>query len=147
MNKILTKLFLLFVFSTFSLVAKAQVESIIGHWITINDKTHLPQAVVHIAQAEDGYYYGKIRKLYDKKGCLMNAPYPDEMKKFIGMTVLMELEPHGKDMKGKAVDPGNGKIYHGKASYDAKTDCLMLRGSIDKWGILGRSQTWVRFKE
>lgn len=147
MKKYLLQLVLAFVLTTVSLLAHAQVSSMTGNWTTINDKTKKPQAIVNIAKALDGFYYGKICGLYDANGCMMEAPYPEEVKKFIGMTVLIELKPCGKELKGKALDPGSGKIYHGKAIYDAQSDRLVLRGSIDKWAILGRSQTWIRYKK
>ena len=46
--------------------------------------------------------------------------------------------------KGRVLDPDNGKFYYGKIWLeDGK---LILRGSLDKKGILGRSQTWIRKK-
>ncbi len=80
MKKHLTKVLFLLVLTMVSLVAKAQVGSMTGDWTTINDKTKKPQAVVHIAKATDGYYYGKICGIYDAKGCLIESPYPEEVK-------------------------------------------------------------------
>ena len=44
----------------------------------------------------------------------------------------------------KVYDPESQKTYFGKVTYHAKTDELVLRGSLDKAGVLGRSQTWKR---
>ena len=38
------------------------------------------------------------------------------------------------------------RIYEESGTYQAKTDELILRGSLDKAGLLGRSQTWKRKK-
>ena len=44
---------------------------------------------------------------------------------------------------GKCCVSGAGEI---KVDYKAKTVELVLRGSLDKAGLLGRSQTWKRKK-
>ena len=43
---------------------------------------------------------------------------------------------------GKVLEPETGKFYYGKIY--PKDGKLVLRGSLDKLGVLGRSQTWVR---
>ena len=49
-----------------------------------------------------------------------------------------------KLVNGTVYDPDNGKTYYASVKYDAKNNTLILRGSLDKKGIFGRSQTWVR---
>jgi uncharacterized protein (DUF2147 family) len=49
-------------------------------------------------------------------------------------------------LRGEVYDPESQKTYYGKVSYKAKTDELILRGSLDRAGWLGRSQTWKRKK-
>jgi uncharacterized protein (DUF2147 family) len=43
---------------------------------------------------------------------------------------------------GKVLEPETGKFYYGKIY--PKDGKLVLRGSLDKRGIFGRSQTWIR---
>jgi uncharacterized protein (DUF2147 family) len=43
---------------------------------------------------------------------------------------------------GKVLDPENGKFYYAKIYLE--NGKLILRGSLDKRGLLGRSQTWIR---
>jgi uncharacterized protein (DUF2147 family) len=43
---------------------------------------------------------------------------------------------------GKVLDPESGKFYYGKIY--TKDGKLVLRGSLDKAGLLGRNQTWER---
>ena len=38
------------------------------------------------------------------------------------------------------------KTYNAKVSYKEKTDELSVRGSLDRAGLLGRSQVWKRKK-
>ena len=53
----------------------------------------------------------------------------------------MKVE-NGELVGGKVLDPESGKFYYGKIY--AKDGKLVLRGSLDKRGFLGRNQTWVR---
>ena len=43
---------------------------------------------------------------------------------------------------GKLLDPESGNFYYGKIY--PKDGKLVLRGSVDKFGLLGRNQTWIR---
>jgi uncharacterized protein (DUF2147 family) len=45
---------------------------------------------------------------------------------------------------GTILDPANGKIYSCSISYNANADKLEVRGSLDKRGWIGRTQTWIR---
>ena len=45
---------------------------------------------------------------------------------------------------GKVLDPESGKFYYGKVY--PQNGKLVLRGSLDKFGVLGRNQTWIRAK-
>ena len=76
----------------------------------------------------------------------MKPPYPEEWKHVVGTQIFIDMKVHGDHLKGKVFDPESQKTYFGKATYQAKTDELILRGSLDKAGLLGRSQTWKRKK-
>ena len=64
----------------------------------------------------------------------------------VGTQLFKEMKVDGDQLKGHVYDPESQKTYHGKVTYKAKTDELVLRGSLDKAGLLGRSQTWKRKK-
>ena len=128
----------------------AQIEMILGDWTTIDDKENIPVSVVHIFKATNGKYYGKITKIlveaYEDMKCtkctgeLHNAPV-------VGMIILKDMEwKDGKLCGGSVMDPNNGKTYYGKIWYDPKSKKLILRGSLDKKGILGRNQEWIKTK-
>ena len=51
-----------------------------------------------------------------------------------------------KDAAQKQYEEQNMDMDKVGASVKAKTDELVLRGSLDKAGLLGRSQTWKRKK-
>ena len=128
----------------------AQVSQILGDWTTIDDKINEPVSVVHIYKATNGKYYGRIdRILYpgyedalcvECKGDLHNRP----MK---GLVIILDMVYNEKTHRlegGRVLDPNNGKYYHGAIWFDAKKNKLILRGSLDSRGILGRSQEWQR---
>ena len=132
-----------------SLSASAQLSHILGHWMTVDDKTGDNYAVVTIYQNPDGLYYGKISKMLmgpkdlvcDKcEGEDHNAPIE-------GMVILRGMRYDAKKNQlvgGRLLDPESGKFYYGKIY--PKDGKLILRGSLDKFGVLGRNQTWIRAK-
>ena len=129
--------------------AQAQVEKMLGQWYTIDDKTGEQRSCVNITE-KNGAYDAVITAIYDKDANgnyrEMKPPYPKEWAHVVGTHVFVEMKASGDHLKGKVYDPESQKTYHGKVTYKAKTDELVLRGSLDKAGLLGRSQTWRRKK-
>ncbi|MDR1459681.1 MAG: DUF2147 domain-containing protein [Bacteroidales bacterium] len=124
----------------------AQIESIVGSWKTVDDKTNEMRSMIRIFKATNGLYYGKIEKmyLYQDAVCL-KCEGDDKDKPILGMLIIREMKEESGVLKGGYVlDPESGKKYYGTISYDPKTKKLKLRGSIDKHGILGRNQYWVK---
>ena len=145
------KLFLMLVLALASAMPMAaQVQHIVGEWITVDDKTGEQLSVVKIFKATDGLYYGKIVKLLvgnqDEKCVACTGA--DKDKPVVGLIIIRGFqEKDGKLVggdKGRVLDPENGKFYYGKIWLEDGN--LILRGSLDKKGILGRSQTWIRKK-
>ena len=117
-----------------SAIANAQINKVIGFWNTIDDKTGDMRSCIQITE-KDGIYHGTIVAVYEK-----------ENEGAVGTEIFIDMKVHKDHLKGKVYDPESGKTYFGKVSYEAKTDALVLRGSLDKAGLLGRSQTWERKK-
>ena len=145
------KLFFMFVLALACTMPMAgQVQQIVGEWITVDDKTGEQLSVVKIFKATDGLYYGKIVKLLkgnpDEKCVACTGA--DKDKPVVGLIIIRGFqEKDGKLVggdKGRVLDPENGKFYYGKIWLEDGN--LILRGSLDKKGILGRSQTWIRKK-
>lgn len=143
------KLLFLFLFVASATLGQAQVNKMLGNWNTYDDKTGDLRSTVNIYE-EKGSYQAVIVTLYEKdangKFQVMKAPYAKEYEGVVGTKLFKEMKASGDQLKGKIYDPESQKTYNGKVSYKAKTDELIVRGSLDKSGLLGRSQTWKRKK-
>ena len=145
MNK---KIFLLVGVLMLTISAFSQVDKIVGKWKTIDDKDGSTKSIVNIFKATNGKYYGKVEKLFknpDKKCTECEGANKD--KPVLGMMVVNGMIEKGGDLTGGTIlDPNNGKIYRCNISLDTESGNLNVRGSLDKMGIIGRSQTWIREK-
>lgn len=118
------------------IVALSAQSQFLGKWTTIDDKSKEPAGIVEIYQDADGLIYGKLVGTYgeDKSG--------------IGTMIVRGMKyEDGKLVGGKVFDPESGKLYYCTIKYDEAKQELNLRGSLDKKGLLGRSQTWLKYKE
>ena len=143
------KLLFLVLFLATAMLGQAQVSKMIGQWNTYDDKTGDLRSTVKIYE-EKGTYKAVITTLYEKdangKYQVMKAPYAKEFEGVVGTHLFKEMKADGEHLKGKIYDPESANTYNGKVSYKAKTDELIVRGSLDRAGLLGRSQTWKRKK-
>lgn len=141
------KFFLLALLSTFLCgPMAAQINAILGDWYTVDDKTGDSYSVVHIYKATDGKYYGKITEMLlpGTEDELCHAcKGEDREKPILGMVIIRGMEEKdGCLVGGKVLEPESGNFYYGKISIE--NGRLKLRGSLDKRGILGRTQYWNR---
>ena len=142
------KLFSILLISLVSIGIHAQINEILGDWITADDATGQNYAIVHIYKATNGKYYGKITQMLipgsENEKCVA-CEGVDKDKPILGMVIIRDMEEKdGALVGGRVLDPENGKFYYGKISIDKGR--LKLRGSLDKAGILGRSQYWEKKK-
>ncbi len=133
----------------FSVGLFAQNNSVLGDWYTVDDNTGEQLSVVNIYKAENGKYYGKIIKLLtagkEDELCVA-CEGADKNKPILGMVIIRDMKMEdGVLSGGKVLDPDNGKFYYAKISV-GEDGRLKLRGSLDRFGALGRSQYWVRVK-
>jgi uncharacterized protein (DUF2147 family) len=129
MKKIIATLAVVFM----GIMALSAQSQFVGKWTTIDDKTNKPAGLVEIYQGTDGLYYGK---LVDTFG-------PD--KSAVGTMIVKGMSyKDGKLVGGKVYDPESEKTYYCTIKYDAAKKELNLRGSLDKKGLLGRTQTWKK---
>lgn len=141
-------LFTLAILLAFSIYGMAQADKITGKWKTIDDKDGSAKSIVVIFKATNGKYYGKVEKLFKTpdKLCL-ECEGANKNQPILGMMIINNLvEKEGKLTGGTILDPKNGKVYKCNISLDKEGTKLNVRGSLDKGGWIGRSQTWIRVK-
>ncbi len=132
-----------------SFALQAQTE-LIGEWKTIDDKTGLDKSIVRIFKATDGLYYGKIEQLLQHKDAskprlCTECEGADKDKPVVGLLIVRNMKYENGDLVGGTIlDPANGKTYYASVVLDKTTGKLKVRGSLDKRGVLGRTQYWVR---
>ncbi len=118
---------------------------ILGEWITVDDASGEQKSVVRIYQADNGKYYGDIIELFgeDADTAVCDACEGEDYNKpIVGLTIIRDMQLEKGELRGgKVLDPDNGKLYYAKVYL--KDGKLVLRGSLDKAGLLGRSQTWL----
>ena len=136
----------LFIIILSALCAQAQVSAIVGDWKTVDDKTGERRSIVTIYKGEDGLYYGKISKMlmYQELDLRCEAcKDADHNAPIEGLVIIRGMRAEGGELVGgKVLDPESGKFYYGKIYM--KDGKLVLRGSLDKRGFLGRNQVWVK---
>lgn len=118
---------------------------LLGEWITVDDATGEHKSIVRIYQADNGKYYGTIIQLLEENGetaVCTECAGEDHNKPIVGLTIIRDMQLKDNELRGgKVLDPDNGKFYYAKVYL--KDGKLILRGSLDKAGLLGRSQTWL----
>lgn len=119
-------------------------QSFVGDWMTVDDETGQNFSIVTIYQGEDGLYYGRVSRILMGPTDVVceKCEGEDHNKPMQGLIIIrgMRLEK-GELRGGRVLDPNNGKTYYAKLTI--KDGKLVLRGSLDKAGILGRNQTWL----
>ncbi|MBQ5689344.1 MAG: DUF2147 domain-containing protein, partial [Bacteroidales bacterium] len=111
---------------------------IVGEWYTVDDETGAVKALVDIYKGDNGLYYGKIIKVF-KNG----QENPNSDRK--GLVIVKDMQAEDGILKGGTIyEPESGKTYYAKISYNEADNTITLRGSLDKRGWVGRSQTWIK---
>ena len=127
----------------FSVTLFAQ-NPLLGEWITVDDATGEQKSIVRIYQADNGKYYGTIIQLLEENGetaVCTECTGEDHNKPIVGLTIIRDMQLKDNELRGgKVLDPDNGKFYYAKVYL--KDGKLILRGSLDTAGLLGRSQIW-----
>lgn len=140
-------------------LAYAKVEDVLGTWITEKAKNG-NQIIVEIYQAKNGKYNGRIVELtmpvytegenQGKERMDLENPDPNAKgRKLVGIDFVSNFdynEEREKFENGNVYSPGNGKTYHSymQLQQDGR---LLVNGSIDKRGFLGKKQYWNRYQK
>ena len=128
------------------MAASAQ-SMILGEWKTVDDKRGESFAIISVYKGTDGLYYGKIAKMLVggpglRCEACKDADYNAPLEGLVIIRGMQYDQANNQLVGGKVLDPESGKFYYGKIY--PKDGKLILRGSLDKRGLLGRNQTWVR---
>lgn len=138
----------LIVMGAFAFAGNAQIDKIVGRWKTIDDNDGTAKSIVYIFKATNGKYYGKVEKLFKDPDALCTACEGENKNKpKLGLMVINNMVEKNNSLTGGTIlDSNNGKVYRCNISYNEKTGNLEVRGSLDKNGWIGRSQTWLKEK-
>ena len=124
----------------------ADLQSPIGLWKTVDDKTGMPRAMVRIF-VQDGKYFGRIEQSFtagaETRVCSVCT---DERKNqpIIGLLIIRNVTLRDGDYSGGDIlDPENGSVYRCKFHLEKDGTVLVVRGFIGI-SLLGRSQIWQR---
>ena len=124
----------------------ADLQSPIGLWKTVDDKTGMPRALVRI-YLQDGKYFAKIERSFTPGAeARICSKCTDERKNqpIIGLLIMRNVTLRGGEYAGGDIlDPDNGSVYRCKFHLESGGTVLVVRGFIG-CSLLGRSQTWQR---
>lgn len=143
----LIKGIVLFIFITLSIYAENDADEYLGYWLLPNKKV-----IIEIQKDDNDKYVGHVRWLKEKvypKGDKMEGldqvdrNNPDDAlktRKVMGLQVVGELIKNHDNrlVDGWVYDSWNGKKYYGSAKV-IDHNHIKLKGSIDKWNIIGYS--------
>jgi uncharacterized protein (DUF2147 family) len=131
-----------------SFTAFGQASKIVGKWKTIDDKDGSEKSIIYIYKTTDGKYAGKIEKLFKPTSTICTeCEGANKNKPIVGMVIVNNMvEKDGALGSGTILDPKNGKVYKCFIQYDEKTGNLKVRGALDKFGLIGRNQIWLKVK-
>jgi uncharacterized protein (DUF2147 family) len=126
---------------TFSTLFAQNANDLIGLWL-VQDK----DAYVRIYEKE-GKYFGQvtwIEEAYDKNGDPVSDP---DGNPILEMVIMKDFVFHKDEwVDGTVYDAEEGKTYYGSIEM-TDHDTLNLRGSLDSFGLLGRTEIWTRLQE
>jgi uncharacterized protein (DUF2147 family) len=121
------------------------LDSIVGKWKTVDDKTGKVLSDVEIYQQGDKLF-GKITGLAEpndaqgKPKVCVKCTGSDKDKPIVGLVIIKGLSPDKDRYKGGTIlDPDDGKVY--KAEVWEEGGKLKVRGYL---GVFYRTQTWVK---
>jgi uncharacterized protein (DUF2147 family) len=121
------------------------LDSIVGKWKTVDDKTGQVKSDVEIYQQGDKLF-GKITALAEpndaqgKPKVCTKCTGPDKNKPVVGLVIIKDLAAGGDRYKnGTITDPEDGKVY--KAELWTEAAKLKVRGYL---GPFYKTQTWVK---
>ena len=127
-------------------IAETQMDSPIGYWRTIDDRTKQPKAIVQITETDNHVLQGKIVHLFEKPERLCTLCQGEKHNQpMLGLIFLENMQPLKSNEwgKGSILDPKKGQVYRSKFTLTHQEQQLEVRGYLGIQ-LLGRTQTWER---
>lgn len=126
------------------------LESPIGMWKTVDDKTGAERSIVRI-ESDGKAWSGRIMKSLDPrddpKAICNKCPDSRKDQPILGMTILTGLTPSVTDNRlwegGEILDPDSGSVYKAKMRLSNDGQVLEVRGFLGV-SLFGRTQVWKR---
>ena len=123
-----------------------ELNSPIGAWRTIDDKTGNTRSIVQIYE-QGGELFARVeRDLTPGGATALCTRCKDERKDqpLIGLVFMRHMKlDDGEYRGGDILDPDNGSIYRCKLRLEDSGRKLKVRGFIG-FSVFGRTQTWER---
>lgn len=127
-------------------------QSVVGHWVTIDDKQDIEKSIVSLSINSGGELEGTIVKLLDRNaetthchkcpGDLKDQPL-EGLRFMWGLSTDDAPEDARRWQDGEILDPKSGKVYRAKLNLSDDGQSLMVRGFVGL-SLFGRTQTWHR---
>lgn len=115
--------------------------SIKGYWMTQEGKNG-KEAIVYIQKVGE-IYIGKINYIatVDKKFNILSYTDKDELIGFELVKNFKKVDDLTYN-EGRIIDPKSSREYYASVKIDGNN--LILRGSLDSYGILGAKRVWKK---
>jgi uncharacterized protein (DUF2147 family) len=128
-------------FLLFSPLVAQNADDVLGLWL-VQDK----DAYIRIYE-KDGKYFGKVTWIaepYDENG---NPVSDSDGNPILEMEIMKGFVFEDNEwVDGTVYDAEMGKTYYGSMEME-NNNTLNLRGSLDSFGLIGRTETWTRLEE
>ena len=133
-----------------SLLAQAgPLDSPVGLWKTVDDRTGTPDALIRITET-NSEFQGTIEKFLrpgeDENSVCEKCEGPRHNQRLLGLAIVTGMKKQGDVYAGgEILDPDEGKVYRCKMTLEDAGTKLQVRGFIGV-SLFGRTQTWVRIE-
>jgi len=142
MNRIATGLIAFSFLFVFNLAQAQQADDILGIWMPSEGTSY-----IQIYKNQDNQkYYGRIvwlKEPNDETGQPKTDPEGEPILKMVNLKDFIFEDGEWTD--GTIYDPKSGNLYYCSMEM-SKKDKLEVRGSLDPFGLVGRTDVWVRMK-
>jgi len=135
--------FLLFLFTmALGSVNAQKPDDVLGKWLTGEANSHIEI----YKEAGKDLYFGKIVWLKDPIDENGKPTKDDKGQPIMGMINLRDFAFNDNEWgDGTIYDPKEGKTYYCTLELDGPNK-LKVRGSVDSFGLIGRTDVWTRVK-